>query len=207
MRPAPADPRRRPARGRAAERGQALPLMVFILALVLLLATLLVDGSMLLEARRDLEVISSHAASAGAQQLDRKAMAEACTDWLAALPAADRPAAAAACGVRFVRLDTAAARTRARATAAAWLKEAADQHLNLPGSDPADAAGAVSVQATAATAPAPDGKGVVERDSVTVTARRCYRPFLVNVFLGSSGPCPNAVLVEAYTTIRPQGGN
>jgi hypothetical protein len=40
-----------------------------------------------------------------------------------------------------------------------------------------------------------------------VTAQRCYKPFLLNIFAGNGGACPNGMLVSRTVTVRPQNGN
>lgn len=189
-------------RRREAEEGQALVLMIMILGVVLMFATLLIDGSMMLEARRDLEVIASHAANAGAQRIDQPAMQAKCQVWLATIPAGpQRDTSAAECSRRFVFVNTGSATAKAAQVAADWMAEANRQNLSLPGFTPRDADGAVRIRVF-------QFDSLVSRSSeIEVTARRCYQPFLFNIFLGAAGACPNGTLIQSSATARTIAGN
>jgi hypothetical protein len=98
-------------------------------------------------------------------------------------------------------LDRGKAEADARQSVATWLKQLGDQKINFPGFKP-NFSPEVSVNF-------PDGK------SITVTVRRCYKPFLFNgvdifpgprLFGAPGSDCPNGILVVAHYTASPLAG-
>lgn len=98
-------------RARSAERGQIMPIFAAIVGVIILFASLLIDGSFAFQTFRDLDTIAYHSARAGAN-----AIAAPCT----AAPGANCP------------LNQAQARGRALAWANSW---AAQDGLTLKAVD------------------------------------------------------------------------
>ena len=178
------------ARTRDRERGQVLPFFALMLMTLALFATLVIDGSFILESRHDLEVIASHAAQAGATQLDLKGFAATCGPYLKANPGKtwiDCQASPAT----SLKLDAGKAASVASASANDWMNELNAQKIGLPGHKPSN--GIITVDATAL--------------GIAVTVRYCYDPFLINIWAGSGGVCAGSALISATVNSLPQVGH
>jgi Flp pilus assembly protein TadG len=151
---------------RLRRRGQALPLFAGSIGTLLLMAGLLIDGALLFQGQRDLEVIAWHAARAGAQHV----------------------VVDAAGNVSI----TAAGSAAANDAACDWVAQSQGQFLALP----TRAFGAGCGAATSRSG-----------DSMTVTIRRCYSPFLIGL-VGIAGQCGGgSVYISATATARAYPGN
>jgi hypothetical protein len=159
-----------------------------MLMTLILFATLVIDGSFILESRHDLEVIASHAAQAGSTQLDLPGFAATCGPYLKANPGKtwiDCQASPATA----LKLDAAKASAVATTSANDWMAELDKQKINLPGHAPADA---VTVLATTT--------------GISVTVRYCYAPFLINIWANDGGVCAGSALLSATVSSLPQVG-
>lgn len=173
------------------QRGQILPFFAIMFAALALFATLVLDGSFMLESRHDLDVIALHAAQTGASQIDRVAFTAKCGAYITGHPSAN----VVDCQqLGYLTLNAAAATTAATNSANQWLAELAKQKIGFPGFVPT--AGAVVNVVIG-----PGGS------SISVTIRYCYKPFLVSSFAAAVPPCPNAVLVATTVTSAPLTGH
>jgi hypothetical protein len=158
-------------------------------AVLALFATLVLDGSFMLESRHDLDVIALHAAQTGAGQVDYATYNANCSAYLTLNPTGN----VVDCQ-QFLVLNPAAATTAATNSANQWLAELAKQKLGFPG----------FVPTTGSVVNVAIGAG---NSSITVTIRYCYKPFLISSFAGNNPPCPRAVLVVASVTSAPLTGH
>ena len=168
-------------------RAQVIIMFPAAFMVLILLATLSLDGTMMQQTQRDLETIATHAARAGAQQVDWGAYQTNCNTYLTANPTAN----VLDCN-SFLVLDTGAARNAATTSVTEWLNQLSAQSINFPGFAPK-----ISNQIDVAFSSG--GK------AITVTVRRCYEPFLFHGIFGSPD-CPNAVLVVGHYTASPLAG-
>lgn len=175
-------PALRPAR----RRGQILPILAVGLFALAMFATILIDASMMLQARRDIEVIAQHAAEAGAQQFDYAAYRSTCPSGTTA----------ANCAARIQLEST--ARSVAENTATQWIAENERSNaLALIGRAPSASDGVSSAWINSPLA----------RSGVSVTITRCYNPFFINIFTGNQGQgCVDSTPITVTATSRPIGG-
>jgi hypothetical protein len=168
-------------------RAQVIIMFPAAFMVLILLATLSLDGTMMQQTQRDLETIATHAARAGAQQVDWAAYQTNCNAYLTANPTAN----VLNCN-SFLILNQGAADGAARTSVTEWLTQLSDQSINFPGFAPK-----ISNQVDVSFSSG--GK------AVTVTVRRCYEPFLFHGIFDSPD-CPNAVLVVGHYTASPLAG-
>lgn len=169
-------------------RGQVLPLVAGGMMAFVLFATLLIDGAMMMQARRDLEIIAEHAATSAAQEVNFNAFPASC-------PGTGSPVG---CEGRFI-LNVTAARNEAFRVANSWINTNESQSLSLPGFDPTSGpfSGSNGIRT-----------GGTNANRVVVEIARCYRPFLINIFTANNGDgCTNATSIQVRATARPVGGN
>lgn len=177
------------ARKNRRQRGQILPFFAIMFGVLALFATLVLDGSFMMETRHDLDVIALHAAQTGANQIDEATYKANCATYLAINPSAN----VVDCQ-QFLVLSPVAATTAATNSANQWLAELVKQKLGFPGFAP--------------TTGAPVVVAIDPRNSsISVTIRYCYKPFLLSSFASANPPCPGAVLVSTTVTSGPLTGH
>jgi hypothetical protein len=175
-----------------ADRGQILPIFAVMIGVILLAATVLIDGTFMFTAQRNLEVIAQSAARRGAIESTFNATA---------------------CGLRGANANCsdlitlkASAQTQAEASARNWITQLAGNQLGLPNAAPVG-----SNQGVVAELGHPNASGVFVRGApftrVRVTVTRCYAPHLVNIFIGSNGGCTNAIPITATVVAGPEIGH
>jgi hypothetical protein len=205
---------RRSANRRA--RGQILVMFPAAFIVLVLLATLTLDGAFMQQSQRDLEIVATHAATVGATDINRDYYNTQCAAYVVAhtyymdptntfVVAAGTPGAishtptATDCN-QFLTLDTATASADATASANTWLAQVTSATLNLPGGMPAPGTPAVSVAF---------GAGPVGGTSktITVTVRYCYKPMVLSGFWNEPRCLDHhSVLVAASYTSDPLAG-
>jgi len=185
-------------------RGQIIVMFPAALIVLLLLATLTLDGAMMQQSQRDLEIIATHAARAGAVQIDRSIdpvtkapiFDEKCNAFIIAHTYTDSAGithtpTAEDCNFLLV-LDPGAAANAATTSAQSWLAQVVAQQINLPGFAPIGLSPYVVSL----------GAG---NKTITVTVHWCYQPmFLKDLF--NSATCPRAVLVSGTYTAEALAG-
>jgi hypothetical protein len=192
---------------RARSRAQILVMFPAAFLVLVLMATLALDGAFMGQSQRDLEIVSTHAATAGAQMVDHAYYNANCGPYIKAhtyyldstnsyIVSATTPGAIAHTSVasdcnQFLILDPNAASNAARASANNWLNQLANQQMSLPGSLPVGGLGtAVKIKM---------GPG---NKTITVTVEYCYKPFLYNA-LFDNPQCPDrhsALIVSSFTS-------
>ena len=180
-----------------ASRGQVLPIFAVMIGVLLMVATVLIDGTFMFTAQRNIDVIAQAAARRAAIEIDRPDYAAKCgaavTAYATAKGVTFAVAAARVDCSPFLHLLASAPGT-ARTTAAQWMTQLSGNQLGLPNSAPAVAGGGISAKL--------DANG-----NISVTVTRCYSPHLLNMFVGSNGGCTNAVPITATVVAGPEIGN
>jgi len=206
------------ARTRA--RGQIITMFPAALIVLVLLATLTLDGALMQQSQRDLEIVATHAATVGATDIDRAYYDAQCsvlikshtyyldpTDTFivpAGTPGAISHTPTAVDCNQFLLLNTATAFTDANASANTWLTQVTTQMLNLPGARPT---GVPTISICFDQALLGGCGQPIRAKTITVTVRYCYKPMMLSGFF-TEPRCadPHSVLVVASYTSDPLAG-
>ena len=197
-------------------RGQILVMFPAAFIVLVLLATLTLDGAFMQQSQRDLEIVATHAATVGATDIDRAYYDVQCSAYVkahtyymdptntfvvpAGTPGAISHTPTALDCNQFLVLDTARASADAAASANTWLAQVTNATLNLPGGKPAPGLPTVSVAFGA-------GPVAGTAKTITVTVRYCYKPMVLSGFWNEPRCLDHhSVLAAASYTSDPLAG-
>ena len=164
---------------RDAERGQIMPIFAAAIVVLLLFASLLIDGSLMLQSQLDLNTIARHSAAMGAQKIDWDSYNSECTQ-------AYRKEKGSCHELVVLNGES---ETTAAAIAASWVEESDKTTIRLP------TTGEATINAA---------RGDKNR-TLTVTIGRCYSPFFFGMLGDILGSCGGIMLNGSSTSEANSG--